>query len=85
MITKIIKPFTEEQMTIYYGIWLSPDPSPERDRLVDSLGDVYGIQIEMPCGVTHTISIEELRTKIFESTPCPCGNPRHWIIFAYDY
>ena len=36
------------------------------------------VEIEMPCG--HVIHWESWRDIPREDTPCPCGDPSHWIV-----
>lgn len=36
------------------------------------------VEINMPCG--QKITYEKSSDIPWESVPCPCGNPKHWVI-----
>ncbi len=36
------------------------------------------LSIDMPCG--RTVNYQTYEDIPAESTPCPCGNPKHWLI-----
>lgn len=68
--------------------WIGIDVKLTRDQFIKHLIDNHGVPddsrdipyltIEAPCGnVCIFVTLDDIPD---ESVPCPCGNPKHWMI-----
>lgn len=64
------------------SLWKSELEAMARHRGWNGEGRIYLVDETMPCG--HKVSFKTFKDIPATDTPCPCGDPAHWLVKYFD-